>query len=301
MDSDVADTSAELAGELLANEEQERAAKYVDPASIPTRFTLLKLLALSPAHYRAGCQRDQDDSLRARLSSMSSARDRKDCYRFGTAVHGLIDDKEVAVYTARRDPRAAAWKEFQAEAAARGCVEILNPGEMRKAKLVVDAIKRNEDACRLLFDGTIREQRIDWRFCGKEARSTPDARGPHHSADLKTAQTAHPEMFRRQGMRLFYHCQGALYADAIEEETGTRPGDVYIIVVEKSDPYPVSVLRITDRALEVGAKVNRLWIEQLLACERANQWPEYIQGVGNFDLDEPEDLGLEFNGRKLKA
>ncbi len=278
----------------------DRAAKYVDPRDIPTRFSLLKLLALSPAHYRAACQHSQDDSLASRLGSMSGARDRKDAYRFGTAVHGLIDDKEVAVYKERRDPRAQKYKDFQAEAAARGCVEILNEKEMRKAQLVADAIRRNTNAARLLFDGTIREQRIDWKFCGKDVRSTPDSRAPNHSTDIKTAVTAQPEVFRRQGFRLFYHCQGALYCDAIEDATGTRPSDVYLVVVEKSDPFPVSILRITDRALDVGAKLNRLWIEQLLACERANTWPEYLEDIGTFDLDEPEDLGLEFNGKKVR-
>ncbi len=295
MDSEHLEATGELADMVETN---DRAAKYVDPREIPTRFTLLKLLALSPAHYRAGCQREQDDSLASRLSSLSGARDRKDCYRFGTAVHGLIDDKEIAVYKGgRRDPRIKAWQEFQAEAFGRGCVEILNEAEMVKAQRVADAIRANKDAARLLFDGTTREKRIDWTFCGKPTRSTPDARGKYHASDLKTAVTAHPEMFRRQGLKLFYHCQGALYADAIEEETGSRPSDVNLIVVEKSDPFPVSVLRITDRALEAGSKLNRLWIEHLLACERANEWPEYLQQIGSFDLD--EDLGLEFNGRRL--
>ncbi len=289
MDADTEQLTAELADEIQAN---DQADGYIAPQSIPTRFSLLKTMRLSPAHYRAACQRPQDDSLAARLSSLAT--DRKEALRFGSGVHGMLLGQPVAVYTGgRRDQRVKEYREFMADCAARNVVAILSPAENHRAVKIVSAIQRNKEAMRLLCDGTIREQRIDWTYAGKPCRSTPDARNKTWCADLKTAVSAEPETFRRAGLRLGYHCQAALYADAIEAETGSRPDDLYVIAVEKTEPYPVTIMRFMESALEIGARQLRAWVERLIICEATDEWPEYIDGIGAFDFE------LELDGRLL--
>ena len=292
LDADTEALTGELAEELAANDRP-----FVDPRTIPTRYSLLKQLALSPAHYLHACQRPQDDSMATRLGAFAT--DRKEALRFGTGVHlmllGMVE--RVAKFTGGR--RAGkVWEAFQLDAAERCCDVILNEKEHASCVAVADSIRRHETAMRLLFDGTQVEKRIDWTFCGKACRSTPDARSPAHVTDLKTAVTAEPGMFIRQALRMFYHAQAALYSDAIEAVGEPRPADAYVIAVEKSAPRPVSILRFTERSLTAGSKLCRLWIEQLLACERANEWPEYIQGIGDFDIP-GDDLGLEWNGKAV--
>jgi hypothetical protein len=296
VDRDAIDTSGDLADELADNDIAER--PYVDPRSIPTRFSLLKTLDLSPAHYREACQRPQDDSLAARLGGFAT--DRKEALRFGTAVHCFLLDMrdKVARYSGKRDKRVKAYQDFVAEQSARGVLEILNDKEWHRAVAVANAIRRHKTAMRLLFDGTKVEQRIDWRFCGRAIRSTPDARGRTHEADLKTTVSAEPSAFFRHAGRFFYHAQAWLYAEAMEAETGTRPSDCYLIAVEKTPPVPVSVFRFTDRDLELGEKLCRTWIERLKVCEATDEWPEYLQDIADTAIA-PDDLGLEFNGKRI--
>jgi len=286
-DLDLIDLTTELALELRAN-------AAIDPRLIPTRFSLLKRMEQSPAHYHYACQLPQNDSLASRLGALTT--DRSGALRFGTAVHTFLlgDMTRVEKYPARRAGKA--WEAFRVECAERGVVEILNEREYTNATEVAAAIRRNERAMRLMFDGTIVEQRIDWNFVGKLCRSTPDARSPHHCTDLKTARSAHPVEFVRQALRLHYHAQQALYADAIEANGEPRPAESFLIAVEKSPPHPVSILRLTDRALEAGAKLCRLWVEQVLTCEATGRWPEYLDDIGSFDID---DLELEFDGRRF--
>ncbi len=298
MDKDVIDLSAELAGELAENENEIASRPYVDPRTIPCRFSLLKLMALSPAHYRHGAQQPQDDDgLSARLGAFAT--DRKDALRFGTAVHYFLlgDPAKVARYGGRRDKRVKAYQEFCREADARGVAVILSGSEHHRACAVADAIRRNSTAMELLFADTIVEERIDWTFAGRACRSTPDARSKNHVADLKTAYTAEPGMFQRHAERLFYHAQAWLYAEALEETTGKRPSASYLVAVEKSAPFPVSIFRFTDRALEVGEKLCRVWIERLNTCEATDSWPPYLQDIADFDIG--ADAGFEFGGERF--
>lgn len=293
IDDDTLELTAELAAELDRNGNPVA----IDPASIPTRYSLLKRMALSPAHYFHACQSPQDDTLASRLGGFGD--DRSGALRFGTAVHLFLlgDAAKVGRYSGRRAGND--WKKFQAERFEAGCIEILNDREWGVATAVATAIKRNATAMRLLFDGTRVEERIDWSYSGKACRSTPDARAATHIADLKTSVTAEPGAFVRQALRMHYHAQLALYSFAVESTGSPRPSDAFLIVVEKSAPYPVTILRLAERALDVGERLCRLWIEQLLTCEASGQWPEYLQTIGTFDLDDGDDLELEIDGKRV--
>lgn len=293
------DATLELSGELA---DELEANAFVDPRSIPTRYSLLKRMAQSPAHYLHAAQQPQDDSLAAQLAGAApQGTKRSEALRFGTAVHQLLlgNVTKVGRFTgARRAGKE--WTAFQERAAELGQVEILNEKEWARAEAVSGAIRRKKAAMRLLFDGTRVEERIDWEFVGKACRSTPDARARFYTADLKTAQTAQPDLFARHALRLFYHAQASLYADATEaDSTGWgRPSDAYVIAVEKTPPYPVSVFRFTERAMLYGTKLCRVWIEMLNACEATNQWPEYISDIGELDV-EAEEFEVEWEGRRI--
>lgn len=286
----------ELVAELADRETDDRARPFVDPRTIQTRYSLLKTMALSPAHYLEACQTEQDDSMRSRLSIF--AKDRKEAFRVGNAIDVMIkagSDEEaqklVRVYPGRRDPRIQAFQQYRERAAEDGVKEILIASEMAVVRGVVEALRAREDAMRLLFDGTIVEQRIDWAWMGKPVRSTPDARCSRYTVDLKSAMSSEPEAFKRQARRLFYHCQAELYGTAMEAVGEGRPADAFVIAVEKSRPHPVTIFRFTAEMLDVARKTNRLWIERLLACEAANHWPPYAPApaVIDLDVDEPQE------------
>lgn len=304
---DSAAPQLELLDAMSSGDRDAKPENVIDPRTIPTRFSLLKTMALSPAHYLEAAQHDQDedDSLAGRLAAFAS--DRKEAFRIGNAIDVMLTGRaKVIVYNGRRDPRAKAWQDFQAEAAANGVAEILIASEMSVVEPVVAALRARKDAMRLLFDDTLVQQRIDWRWMGKAVRSTPDARKPGaYVVDLKSAQSADPTMFARQARRLYYHAQAELYGNAMVANGERAPGEFYVVAVEKTRPHPVTIFRFTPDLLELGAKLNRLWMERLVQCEAANVWPVYAPEPAVVDLDVEPDFGggfaIEIDGKRVEV
>lgn len=256
-------------------------AAPIDPATLPVRFSRLKWMALSPAHYFAACQRagSEEETIAMRL---------------GSGVHAIVLGQPVRRYSGRR--AGDKWEAFKAKHAGE---TILNDREWAEASAIAGSILRHREACAILFDGTEVERTIEWSYLGRACSSRPDARGRYHIADLKTTRTSKPGLFAREAIRMHYHAQLAFYDDANHAERGEHFSNAYVVAVEKTDPFPVTVYRLTERALDLGRRSNRLWMEQLLACEAACTWPAYSESI--VDLDAPdEDAGpieIEINGQ----
>jgi hypothetical protein len=308
-DATLAQLSMDLSAELASNDLEERVElAYVDPRSIPSRFSLIKQMALSAAHYEYACQLPQDDSMAARLGGLlRGIYDKREALRFGSAVHHMLlgTPENVALFTgAKRAGKA--WAAFQDGAIAEGRTVILNQREHAQAVAVAGAIRRHTRAMDLLFDGAtaVIEQRIDWEFLGRAFRSTPDTRckAKRYIADLKTTVSAQPSQFSRHALRFFYHAQAALYAEAVEQTEGWTPADLFAVAVEKSPPYPVTIFRFTDEAIEVGRKLLRLWMEKLATCEKSGEYPGYSESEVELDVpryDEP--FAVEIDGRSVEV
>ncbi len=263
MDTEVERLSVELLDELASNER-----RTVDPRTVDLRFTHLKAFAQSAAHALHTMTRSDD-------SQTAST-------RTGSGSHALsLGGAEVAVF-AGKVRRGKEWDAFRADNAGK---VILNPAEFARVRGVSDAIRRNKVAERLLFsEGTVREQRIDWEWNGRKCRSTPDARSLRTLIELKSCRSSSPEQFRRDALRYAYPSQLAFYRRAIEQATGVRPREVYIIAVEQAAPYAVTPFQLTERALEAGDRLVKGWFEQLRVCEATGMWPEYTLGIEEFDV-----------------
>jgi hypothetical protein len=246
----------------------------IDPRTVPVRFSRLKNMAKSPAHYLASVQDDGDDTLSRRL---------------GRGAHAITFGQPVAVYDGIR--RGSAWADFQAE---HHGAEILNVAEAEKARGIAGALLSDPVASRLLsMPGASVEKRIDWTYLDRACQSTPDLLHSTEGVlvDLKTCRTAEPERFMRAAEWYSYHAQLAFYQDSAEAAGHVRPDQCFIVAVESAPPYAVTVLRLTERALEAGRKLCRLWFERLLQCEAANEWPAYAQSVQDWDIPEHEQDG----------
>jgi hypothetical protein len=242
---------------------------YVDPRSLPVRFTRLKTLALSPAHYRHACQKELDDSLALRL---------------GAGSHAMLFEQPVVCYPHVRNGKR--WEAFEAEHAGK---VILSSTEWRRAAKLVEAVRRNAHAMRVLFDGTVREVPIDWQRAGRACRSTPDALAKRWITDLKSTKCAEPEWFAGEVMRRYYHAQLAFYSDAAAC-ADVRPEEAFIVAVESTEPHPVTVFHLTPELLELGTKITVAWFEQLLGCEASDHWPEYTTHVVPLDVPPERDV-----------
>lgn len=259
-------------------------APLVDPRTLPVRFTRLKSLALSAAHYLHACQEEDLDSVAIRM---------------GAAFHAsLFENRDVLRYPGRRQGKA--WERFAAAARERNAV-VLNGAEYTVAIGMIDALRRHERAMELLFDGTTREHTIVWTRPDREqpCRATPDAFAPNRSVELKSARCTEPKWFMREALKRFYHAQLSWYDDGLEYELGTRPAESYIVACENAAPFNVTVFRLPAETREVAARLCRKWWERLLAAETNNYYGGYAEA--DVDLELPaneliEQISFEADG-----
>lgn len=240
----------------------------------PLRFSQLKRIGQSPAHYRAAIQPEG-----AHLG-------------VGSAVHSvLLGGKPIATWDKLSDngnARPRRGREFEAWAADQGDALILLPDEFDEVSGMVASVRACPEAMRVLQG--VQEQTILFDYMGRPCRTTPDVRSDEYETELKTCRSSDPKRFMWDAMRMAYHGQHAWHQLGIEQAGLGNVKVAFTVAVESAAPYVVTVFRLTARALEMGARTNRLWFERLLACEAADEWPGYVQSVTDLDVPAGGDI-----------
>ena len=245
------------------------------PTADPVRFSHLKWMAESPRHY---------------LHALANDKKKTSCMSMGSAVDGLIlGTTEVCTYPGPVR-RGKAWDKFQSENAGK---LIVTKKELTAAEGMRTSVLSNDHAVDKLTGQHQKE--IHWEYLGRKCVSHLDvmALDGTYITDLKSCQTSNPGRFRWKALKMGYHAQLAFYRLAVEHLTGRKPRAAFIVAVESTAPYVTTVMRVTEKALELGERMVRLWFETLLTCEKSNQWPGYSQTI--VELDAPEDVDLEFD------
>lgn len=235
----------------------------------PLRFSQLKHIARSPAHFRHYIENGMPDSAAMLL---------------GRYVHRLVlgkGDRDFVLYDGER--RGKAWAEFQLLHANK---EIVRRAEADVAEQMAAAVAANPAAVEAL-DGE-REVTLRWSWFGRHCKGTLDAVPAPGVTDLKTTIDANPRRFIPDATSRGYLAQLAWYIDAALACGYTGKTEGRIVAVESKPPYPVVVYRLTEAALEFGRRQYLSWFDALLECERGNYWPGYASDV--VDLDAPPDL-----------
>jgi hypothetical protein len=239
----------------------------------PVRYSDLKHLANSPAHYRY------------RLAFRGEKKRSTDV---GSAAHTMIlGGQRVIVYEGRRDPRAKEYKAFLEE---HKDDLILIDSEYRAAAGIARAVERCKEAVELL-EGEREKEIPTWKLCDRPCGGRPDVTAASYVTDLKTSNTSQPDRFARLGLSQGYPGQLAWYVDGLYAHDRRRR-DAFIVAVEQAPPHVVTCMQLTDAALEMGRRTARKWLELLLVCEDSDRWPGYVQGVVPFDVPELDDFGF---------
>lgn len=200
----------------------------------------------------------------------------------GSAVDALIFGHKKVIGYPGKQRRGKDWDTFQAEN--QGC-EILTASEYDKARRMADAVMGCVLAAPYMKGAT--QETIRFRWMGLDCRSTPDVKGDGFLTELKTSASSEPVKFTYHALRMAYHAQMRMQQIACGDK---RP--CFIVCVESDAPYPVTVLEIDPKTLELGERLLVTWAERLKNCELSGHFPPYCQDV--FPLIAPEDVTFEY-------
>jgi hypothetical protein len=229
---------------------------HADPA---LGSTSLKTLATkTPAHY-------QHDKTHPKFS---------DAFTLGTAAHSLIlegSTADIVVVQAdnwlTKDAKAA-----KAEALAAGKQPLLTK-EMAQVVAMRDAVMAHPVA-RELFTGHLAEQSVFWEEDGLALKCRPDAWKPGILVDLKTTRSADPNEFGKTAHEFGYHQSAAHYIDGVKAATGEELPFPFVLV-EKTEPYLVSVVELDVEAINIGRQLNDRAKRIYRECMASGNWPGY--------------------------
>lgn len=253
----------------------------ITPA-FPLRFGHLSKFARAPVHYLQA--RSVDALLLDRDQPKTSAQEK------GSCVHAVTFGTARVVRYPGKVRSGKQWEAFQAEHAGE---MILAGAAYEQTMGMAEAVWSDAHAKELLFaSGAVHEHTLRPELHGFPCRATPDVRHPDYLADLKTSGTAEPEQFQRHATRMLYHAQLAFYLQACEAAHIKVVRDAYVVAVEATPPHPVVVHRMTERAIDMGERSIRIWVERLRGCLEQSYFPGYVQSIIAWDIE--EELELQF-------
>lgn len=123
-----------------------------------------------------------------------------------------------------------------------------------------------------IAEGTIRNE----DYCGIAAQARTDWFAPDYGiVDLKTTSDG-LEWFETTAHKYGYAYQMAFYRRLLELASGVKY-PVYIIAVEKAEPYRAAVFRYAEDVLDQAESENESAIRELLDCRERDEWPTRFQ------------------------
>lgn len=212
-------------------------------------------------------------------------------YDLGHAAHKLVlgVGAELAIVDAP-DWRTKAARQQRDEAREVGRVPIL-AHEHEQVQAMAAALRRHPVASKLLDPGRggQPEQSLFWRGAENvwlRARLDwlPNMDGPHRPiiADYKTCDSASLPSIRRAVANYGYYIQDAWYRSAVENVLGARPAFCFIFQ-ERTPPYLVTVVQLSEEAQAAGRRAMSRAIEMYRDCTESGIWPGY---VGDYEIPE---------------
>lgn len=250
----------------------------IDTTTIPLRAHVLTKMA-APSVARAALLEQEEEPGEAQEK--------------GTTTHAICFNTQKVVVYPGPTRRGKEWEAFAAEHD--GC-RIASRGEYEVAQRMSDAVRRHPLA-RTLFEGSTFEQSRFVRMNDRLCRGTPDIVGPGGAfiADLKTGRSADPRRFRYNARDYHYDCAMAWYGRIV------GVADCFIICVEKTKPYPVTVFKLNERTLAQGDAFMMDAFGKFLHCERTNHWPEYSDQIVELDVPERSAVSVGYTEAEVAA
>tara|TARA_R100001443_G_scaffold3277_2_gene10415 strand:+ start:13095 stop:13829 length:735 start_codon:yes stop_codon:yes gene_type:complete len=236
---------------------------------VPLSYSSLKSFSLSPAHFLAYKNKEKKET-----SAML----------FGRLIHKLVLEEDLlledfAIFNGRR--AGASWKEFQSDNSDK---DIVKDVELDEAIRIKDSIYNHPKAEKLLKGLTETEKYFKNEINGINFHGYIDGFCKDYILDLKTTVSSEPHKFNRDSWKLKYHLQAAIYCAV------TGVDNYYIIAVEKTFPYVVSVYKLDQELIEHGKEELAVLIDEFKEWNGKPIGYDYKAGLDYFTMYLPEWL-----------
>lgn len=199
---------------------------------------------------------------------------RKDVYDIGTLAHGRILEGDASLHAVIDVPDKLGnkWKIPAGEAKAKGLIPV-TAKEWAGIEAMRDAVMDHPVASKLLT-GHRAEVSVFWDEDGLTLKCRPDAWKPGLLIDLKTTRSADPNDFGKTAHEFGYHQSAAHYIDGVKAATGEEL-PFHFVLVEKTEPYLVSVVELDIEAINIGRQLNDRAKRIYRECVETSTWPGY--------------------------
>ena len=121
-------------------------------------------------------------------------------------------------------------------------------------------------------DGVLRKARID---------ALPE--GGNVIVDVKSCQSADPDLMAKSVVSYRYDVQAAYYLD-ICRLLGIDKSEFLFVCVEKQPPFAVAVYALDQDAIEWGRKQYRRDLSAIADCETKDEWPSFTTDITTLAL-----------------
>jgi len=190
-------------------------------------------------------------------------------YEASYAVGGPINPKTGEKYGSRT-------KAFDEWAVAQG-KPVLTDDQALLIESLHTSVRTHDHAAILLEDG-IAEGVTRKDYCGVACQGRFDWISPKHGlVDLKTCDSL--DYLQTDAKSYGYVHQLAFYRSLLPVQV-----PVYMIAVEKKEPFRCGVWRIGEDVLGIAQQDNEAAIELLKACQKTDTWETGYEDIRTFDL-----------------
>lgn len=197
----------------------------------------------------------------------------KEAFDAAYCVGGPINPKTGAPY----GQQTKAWTEWAAQQAKTP----LSYEQYTLAANLVLSVRSHPEARAILASG-MPERVVRHEYCGVPCQIRMDWFDPHRGlADLKTCDDL--TYFEADARRFGYVHQLAFYRAVLREVIGlTMP--VFLIAVEKREPYRAGVWIVDPGVLAVAERENEAAIARLQRCQSEDRWPTGYEDLRLLDV-----------------
>jgi len=210
-------------------------------------------------------------------------------YLIGQAAHSLILEGREAyedryAFGGPINPKTgerfgSRTKAFEEWATAQG-KPVLTHDQMALIENMYATVSEHEHAAALLDDG-VPEGVVRTEYRGTPCQARFDWLSPKHGiVDLKTCDNL--DFLQTDARSYGYVHQLAFYRSLLACVSGTVV-PVYLIAVEKREPYRCGVWRMGENVLGIGQQENEKAIERLKVCHERDHWPSGYEEIREFD------------------